>query len=152
MDKIKPASYLKRYSITIVVILLAMILSHLLKPPGLYDKILIYCENRTEVNFAAITDFQWDIAYVDREYYGEGKKIKEQYKITGEFRYLATDFSSRIAFCKDDKLIYDLVLNHHFFEMDSAVEIFYPEAIFAVEWISKEKYDAKKLYLAISNK
>ena len=122
-------------------------------PPDLYKQILDFCENNKELKLSEITDFEWDIAYVDRQYYKSGEEIKEKYNIEGEFKRLRTDFSSRVAFCKDGKLVYDLELNNHYFEFESSVDIISPESVFTVTWIPdpdpEPGYDEDKLFLSL---
>jgi len=82
------------------------------KAKGLYHQILDFAKENEEIMLSRVTDFDWDIVYVDRTPYSSGSKIKEEYGIEGEFQPLLTDFSSRVAFCKDGKLVYDLELNN----------------------------------------
>jgi len=93
-----------------------------------------------------VTDFDWDIVYVDRTPYSSGSKIKEEYGIEGEFQPLLTDFSSRVAFCKDGKLVYDLELNNFYFEFDT-LEIIKPDSVFTVLWVSMPGQETAKLLL-----
>ncbi|MCL2503918.1 MAG: hypothetical protein FWE94_04835 [Coriobacteriia bacterium] len=115
--------------------------------PGLHSRIRDYCEAHEEVRLSDVTDFDWDIAYVDREPYGDEKKLREKYGIVGVLEEFETDALSRIAFCRDGELVYDLVLNYSYFEVASSVEIIYPDSVFRVTQIPLE-YKEKKLFLS----
>ena len=116
---------------------------------SLYQQMFDNCRNHNEINLSKITDFDWDIAYIDRQYYGSGEIIKEKYQIEGEFKHLETDFSSRIAFCKEGKLVYDIKLNNHYIEIDSSNEIIYIDTIFKVSWITVDDQNENKLLLSL---
>jgi hypothetical protein len=97
-------------------------------------KIEEYCKSNERICLSEVTDFEWDAAYIDRTPYNKGTKIKDIYKFEGEFEALQTDFSTRIAFCNDGKLVYDLVLNNFYFEFEQDIEIIYPSCVFNVVW------------------
>jgi len=103
---------------------------------NLRTRLLDFSKNHDEIRLSDITDFDWDIAYIDRDYYYSGEKLKEKYHIEGDFDLLDSDFNYRIAFCKDNILVYDLVLNNFDIEIDKSIEIIYPESIFAIKQIS----------------
>ncbi|HBL83379.1 MAG: hypothetical protein A2Y17_08000 [Clostridiales bacterium GWF2_38_85] len=112
-------------------------------------QMLDFCENHEKIKLSDISDFDWDIAYIDRQHYMSGEEIKEKFGIEGEFEQLPTDFSSRLAFCKDNKLVKEIILNDCYIEFDSSVEIITPDTIFLVEWLQKGESKEEKLILVL---
>jgi hypothetical protein len=138
MDKIiKIKIKIKRFIIVLPIIIIVTLLLTSCKSNDLYDSLLTYCRTHEEVKLSDITSFEWDISYVDRQYYGAGEEVKEKYQIEGNFQTLETDFSSRIAFCKNGKLVYDLILNNSYLYVDTSIEIIKPNTVLLIE---REKY------------
>lgn len=115
----------------------------------LYTRILNFCKTNDKIELSDVTDFDWDIAYIDRQYYHSGEEIKGKYQINGEFQLLETDFSSRVAFCKDGKLVYDLVLNNFYLEFDPSIETIGPDSVLVVKWEEVPEQKEAKLSLLL---
>ncbi len=92
----------------------------------LYDRLLITCEESNTIKIKDITNFDWDIAYIDKQNYGVGEQILQK-GIVGDFKALESDFLYRIAFCKDNTLVYDLILNEDFISIDNSIFEFTPQ-------------------------
>jgi len=109
--------------------------------------------NHDEIKLSEFTDFEWDVAYIDREYYRSGQQLKEKYNIQGEFELMHSDFNSRIAFCMKGNLVEDVIfVRTEKLDFDISIEIFYPETVFTVEWETLHlTKDYKKLVLTEKN-
>ena len=152
MDKIVMWIYERKICLFLFMLIMitAILLSGCKSPDkSLNKEILNYCNTHEEIRLSNVTDFDWDIAYVDRQYYMVGEELKEKHQIEGEFKRLETDFSSRVAFCKDGKLVYDLVLNNFYFEFNSSVEVIKYNSIFTVSWVNVTDQKEKKLFLSL---
>jgi len=60
-----------------------VLIGHLAGLPSanLESKILGYCETHEEIRLSNVTDFDWDVAYVEGpEAYGRGERLKREYK------------------------------------------------------------------------
>jgi len=124
-------------TIVVAVVVLLVGCGLLAEPePDLRSTILAYCETHEEIRLSEVTDFDWDIAYVDREPYSDGQTLREKYDISGAFEPLETDFSSRIAFCENGILVYDLKLNNWYLELDRSIDSITPDSVLSVAWVS----------------
>ena len=121
------------------------------KQSNLYNQILDFSKNNQKIILSELTDFDWDVAYIDRQYYHKGEYLKEKYHIEGDFQLLETDFSSRIAFCKNNKLVYDMILNNFYFEIDDTIKIINPKDSLKIKWIITKGQKEKKLLLLPNN-
>jgi hypothetical protein len=98
-----------------------------------YEKQIVrFCEDKKEMNFEELTKFNWDKAYVDREYYGNAEIMKKKYNLEGDFRELDNDTGFRIAFYKDKKLVKSFIYLGEYLRLDSNIEEFIPQTLFAV--------------------
>lgn len=137
--------------LSFVAIVLSLIFFAAYLKTDLSANIFRLCEKNEEIKISDVTNFDWEIAYIDRNYYGSGEVLKEKYKISGNFKALETDNTSRVAFCKNGELVYDLIVNNEHLEFDKSIEFFYQDAVFTVRWISNIEYDYKKLFLSQKN-
>jgi len=149
MDKVSQLLSTKALLTMLTIVVAITLLLAGCKSRSLHNQILDYCKNQEELSLSEITDFSWDVAYVDRQYYGSGEKLKESYNIEGKFQLLETDFSSRVAFCKDGRLVYDLVLNNFYFEFESSIEIIDRDSVFTINWSSVPDQKEQKLLLSL---
>ena len=132
-------------SITIIALIFALIFPK--TKPNLYDQLLTYCETNSEIKISDFTDFDWDIAYIDWQNYGNGKIITEK-GIRGNFKPLESDTLYRIVFCKEDELVYDLILNVFYLLLDDAILEITPETLLS---ISAKSDNPKQFILKIQN-
>ena len=100
------------------------------------ENIRAYCKKNKQIKLSEITKFDWDTAYIDNQHYGYGEEIKEEYGLIGEFENLYSDNLLRIAFCKDKKLVKDVICSVFLLYFDNSVKIIKPETILMVEWDS----------------
>ncbi len=121
-----------------LLILSVLVMSGCKSNPDFSDMLLSYCTQHSSVAFQDVTDFEWDIAYVDYESYGEGEIIKEKYGLTGDFEELDFDFLFRIAFYKNGNLVNDSILNSEDIALDSSIEIINPNTVFNAKWETDE--------------
>ena len=105
----------------------------------LRDQLMSYCEKHDEIKLSDVTDFEWDIAYTDRQHYMHGEGIKEKYNIEGELKELPTDFSTRVVFCKNGIIVYDLILNDCYLEFDSSIEVISIDSVFKITWAEEKR-------------
>ncbi|MCL2503923.1 MAG: hypothetical protein FWE94_04860 [Coriobacteriia bacterium] len=102
----------------------------------LWEKILDYCETHEEIRLSDVTDFDWDVAYVDPEPYGKGERLKEKYHIEGKLS--ESNGTRRIAFCKDGRLVlefFHVSAGAFRLSLDPSVEIIHPDSVFEAEWV-----------------
>lgn len=104
------------------------------KDETLAGKIHTYCKENESIKLSEVTDFDWDIAYVDREYYQAGKNLQTQYGIQGKFEMLDSDNLIRIAFCKDNVLVYDMICNEEYIQVDSKDGILERETVLSTRY------------------
>lgn len=102
----------------------------------LKETIYEYCKKNTSVKLADLTEFDWDTAYIDYEHYERGKALKDKYQIKGDFKELESDNLYRIAFCKKNELVCDLILNEEDIQIDSQIESITQTTVLTVEWRS----------------
>ncbi|MCL2503919.1 MAG: hypothetical protein FWE94_04840 [Coriobacteriia bacterium] len=127
-----------------------LLVREILCPPSiqLNEKILDYCETHEEIRLSDVTDFDWDVAYVDPEPYGKGERLKERYHIEGKLRELGG--TTRIAFCKDGRVVFDfshISADSCRLWFDSSVEVIYPDSVFEAEWITMLFQSGEYLHL-----
>ena len=115
----------------VLVIVVVVSVLFLCQSKGLSDKIYSHCLEADEVTIAALTDFEWDVAYIEHEPYTDGHQLIETYGIKGEFEPLDTDYVYRIAFCKGGALVYDLIQNKSV-QISEQIKIIRPETVLTV--------------------
>jgi len=152
MDKIKKLFCVRKKGLSLLVFMITiMLLITACMSTNLYDRILDFCKNHDEINLSEITDFDWDIAYIDRDYYHSGEELEKKHQIEGTFKMLHSDYNYRIAFCKDNVLVYDLILVDSTIETDNSIEIIYPDSIFTVTRVPIPEIKEEKLILTLKN-
>lgn len=125
---------IKKFIVILIILFVALVatsltLKHFFSLPDkldLGDKLMLHCEKNDTIKIQDITDFDWDIAYIDKQNYGVGEQILQK-GIVGDFKALESDFLYRIAFCKDNTLVYDLILNEDFISIDNSIFEFTPQ-------------------------
>jgi hypothetical protein len=113
----------------------------------LNEKIAEYCNRNSEMKLSDITNFEWDTAYIDREAYMSGQEIAKTYGIVGEFIQIDSDYLYRIAFCKDKKLVCDLIVAVFHVDFEPSVKVIYPDTVFSVEMRSFDENEPQYPYL-----
>ena len=98
------------------------------------ERIQDYCKSNNEMTFADITNFDWNIAYVDHQYYSSGENIKEKYGLPVNLKLIHSDSCYRIAFFKDNILINDSIINFENVLVDISAETIRPDTQFSVTW------------------
>ena len=96
--------------------------------------IIDYCKHAETFTFLEVTDFEWDIAYVDYDAYESGEHIKESYDLDVDLTTLMTEELYRIVFCKDDEFVKELIFSLWEVRIDYDVDVFKPDTIFNVSW------------------
>ena len=135
---------------TVFALMFLMIMLSACRPKDLHDQILDFCRDHDTIILSDVTEFDWTVAYIDRQHYMNGEGLKENFGIEGEFKSLPTDFSTRIAFCKDNILVYDLIINDFYFEIDSSLDTIAPDSKFLVEWAQIDESSDDKLSLILN--
>jgi len=99
-----------------------------------------YCKNNEEIQLKDVTKFDWDIAYIDYQVYGQGDNLKNLYGIEGDFDGLNSEEQYAIAFCKNEKLIeyvicnsFDFIFGESLPTNDKETLVIYPETAFSIE-------------------
>jgi len=115
---------------------------------SLSEQIRSYAENNDELRLSEITNFDWDVAYIDRDAYQNGERIQEEHGIIGEFRNLESGHLIRVAFVKDRNLVYDLIVGVFRIDFDDSIEVIYPNDIFEVTWFGIPTHEDKRLFLS----
>ena len=116
----------------------------------LYKKIASQCENS---NFAfpmnRITDFEWDVAYFDREAYADGKKTRARYQLKGLYLGLGRDDIERIIFVSNGEIV--KIASMYFYEatFSSPVEMLKPDTILLAEQRQHPYIDRTTIYLTV---
>ena len=137
---------------TAIVLAIGIILSSLM---GCYhektfiDHILDYCENNQTFKFSLITEFDWDIAYVDRQAYGKGEDLKKKYGLDYDFEILETDYWYRIVFCNDRSVVRETIFSTVSILLHDSVEVINPDSVFNIEW--KDGSERPVLYLSVAD-
>ena len=149
MDRITKRIFSRKALFFVVPILVICVLMLSRRSELEASQILDYCKSHNEIRLSEITEFDWDIAYVDRMPYSNGDVLKEKYGIEGEFEAMESDALSRIAFCKDKTLVYDLQLLSDYIEIDPSVEVINYDSVFDCVWISIPEYKAGTLLLTL---
>ena len=117
---------------SIITVLAWAILAEPWKEPELSEKIFTICETNDSIKISDITDFEWDIAYIDKQAYGTGQELQEK-GIEGNFQKLETDCLCRVAFCKGNKMVYELILNESYVFIDDSITEITQETILLIK-------------------
>lgn len=146
MDKVtKKTTVIGTLSVIILVCLL-IVFWVMRKEEKLSDKIYNYALKNEQIRISALTDFDWDVAYLDYERYGTGEQLKRKWNLTGDFSAMESDTFYRIAFYDNNTLVYDCVINEYYCKIDSKVEQFDSETLFFVSKKS-DAYGYEIVYL-----
>ena len=132
--------------IFIVVLTSIVSLSYTLDKYDFQSRLIRFCEAREQMTFDEFTRFRWDIAYIDREYYGYGDDMKEKYGLEGKFRYFGNDSGFRIAFYRNNKLVKSGRCVFYI-SLNDDVEIIMPETIFNIKIEYIDKYNKNHIKL-----
>ena len=124
------------------------------KEDNMNQELLNYCKNNDTVTLSDITKFNWDVAYLDYQVYGQGENLKNTYGITGKFEGLNSEEQFAIAFCKNGKLVkysicnwLDIMFGETLPSDDKQIVVIYPNDIFTVKWKQDEMRNKSTLYL-----
>lgn len=117
----------------------------------LQNKIIECCQNKKEVQLSEITDFDWDVAYLDYQKYASGEIIKNQYHIIGNLQKMNSDYCFRIIFCKNGQLVKDSIMMSDYIAFDDDTEIIEPDSKYFVKALNDSTSVSIRLSLQNDN-
>jgi len=126
---------------------------------SIYD-LFDYCKSHSEVKLGEVTNFKWDVAYLDFEAYGHCSELSEKYNITvpesfrKDNRNSLGDDNFAIAFCKDGEVVEysqfrrsTLLFGTNEEDRYKFVGEIYPDTVFKIEWEKDEEDEMLKLVM-----
>lgn len=130
----------KPYFFLLFISIFLLIFSGCTHDVNIEQAIIEYCKNNEEIQLKDVTKFDWDIAYIDYQVYGQGQNLKDLYGIEGDFEGLNSEEQYAIAFCKNGKLIeyvicnsFDFIFGDSLPSNDKETLVIYPETAFSIE-------------------
>lgn len=94
-------------------------------------------------------DFQWDVAYIDRQLYAQATDLKEKYGLEFDIETQDVDHMHRILFFKDGILIKKPLFEYIKIEIPEEIEVIYPDTDVGAKWrtetVEQLEYEVLKL-------
>lgn len=114
-----------------------------------YARLYSYANKHSELKISDITNFEWDCAYIDYQHYGNGEDIKQKYNLECDLKTLETDYSFRIIFFKNKKLIKEEIFNYDQLNFKGNIDKFDNNTIFSVGFKKDIEKENSILVLAL---
>jgi len=120
--------------------IISLISSGCTRKENIEQAIIEYCKSNEEIRLNDVTKFDWDIAYIDYQVYGQGQNLIDLYGIEGDFEGLNSEEQFAIAFCKNGELIeyvicnsFNLIFGESLPTNDKETLVISPETLFSVD-------------------
>ena len=138
-------------SIVLVIVIWVLGVSYILfeNNNSTYARLYSYANKHSEMKISDITNFEWDSAYIDHEHYGNGEDIKQKYNLECDLKTLETDYSFRILFFKNDKMIKEEKFTYEQLYFAGDIDKFDNNTIFSVSFEKDMEKDNTILVLEL---
>lgn len=136
--------------------IISLISSGCTRNENIEQAIMEYCKSNEEIRLNDVTKFDWDIAYIDYQVYGQGQNLIDLYGIEGDFEGLDSEEQFAIAFCKNSELIeyvicnsFNLIFGESLPSNDKETLVIYPETVFSVDLQTDSLSEVSILHLLL---